>query len=188
MYLPQYLADELGVSKGWYEENATSNDDFSKCLNDEELKFGYGIQVSASVGAGASVEFSGEVKTTPTIIDVENFVAVGNCAPKALKLSEIVVNCDETGDGDGAGWQPLADSVVMLDENSSFVRKLVYLPQYLADELAVSKGWYEENATSADDFSDCWNDKVEWTVNEGFQVSASAGAGATITIKSALAK
>ena len=188
VYLPEFLANEFEVSKGWYEENAASDEDFSNCLNDEELEFGYGVQVSATVGAGATVQFAGEVKGTPTAIDVENFVAVGNCAPKALKLADIVVNCDETGEGDGSGWQPLGDSIVMLDNYGSFVRKLVYLPEFLANEFEVSKGWYEENAASDEDFSDCWNNKLEWAVGEGFQVSASAGVGATVTIKSALVK
>ena len=186
VYLPQYLADEVEATKGWYEENAASDYDFSNCLNDEEIEFGYGVQVSATVGANATVEFAGEVKNSPTVIDVENCIAVGNCAPRILKLSDIVVNCDE--EGGEMGWQPLLDAVVMLNENGSFVRKLVYLPQYLADEVEASKGWYEENAASDYDFSDCWNDNLNWSVGEGFQVSATKGAGATITIKSALAK
>ena len=188
VYLPQFLANDFKVPKGWYEENAASDEDFSNCLNGEELEFGYGVQVSATAGANATVQFAGEVKGSPTVIDVENFVAVGNCAPKALKLSDIVVNCDETGEGGGSGWQPLLDSIVMLDENGSFVRKLVYLPQFLADDFKVSKGWYEENAASEEDFTDCWNDRLEWAIGEGFQVSATVGAGATITIKSALAE
>ena len=188
VYLPQFLADGFKVPKGWYEENAASDEDFSNCLNDEELEFGYGVQVSATAGANATVQFAGEVKGSPTVIDVENFVAVGNCAPKALKLADIVVNCDETGEGGGSGWQPLLDSIVMLNENGSFVRKLVYLPQFLADDFKVSKGWYEENAASEEDFTDCWNDRLEWAIGEGFQVSATVGAGATITIKSALAE
>ena len=161
-------------------------DDFTNCWNDKELEFGYGVQVSTTAGAGATVQFAGEVKGSPTVIDVENFVAVGNCAPKALKLSDIVVNCDETGGG--SGWQPLADSIVMLNENGSFVRKLVYLPQSLADEFEATKGWYDNNDANVDDFTNCWNDRIEWAIGEGFQVNATAGAGATITIKSALAE
>ena len=76
----------------------------------------------------------------------------------------------------------------MLNENGSFVRKLVYLPQFLADGFKVSKGWYEENAASDEDFTDCWNDRLEWAIGEGFQVSASVGVHATITVKSALAE
>ena len=188
VYLPQFMATEVNAQKGWYDNNDVGNEDFSKCWNDEELEFGYGVQVSATAGANATVQFAGEVKGSPTVIDVENFVAVGNCAPKALKLADIVVNCDETGAGDGSGWLPLADSIVMLNENGSFVRKLVYLPQFLADDFKVSKGWYEENAASEEDFTDCWNDRLEWAIGEGFQVSATVGAGATITIKSALAE
>ena len=186
VYLPQYLATEVSAQKGWYDDNDVGNDDFSKCWNDEELEFGYGVQVSATVGAGATVQFAGEVKGSPTVVDVENFVAVGNCAPKALKLSDIVVNCNETNEG--PGWQPLGDSIVILDENGSFVRKLVYLPQYLATEVSAQKGWYDDNDVGNDDFSKCWNDILEWAIGEGFQVSATAGAGATVTVKSALAE
>ena len=187
VYLPQFLADAFEVQKGWYDNDAANEEDFSNCLNDEELEFGYGVQVSASSGVNATVQFAGEVKGTPTAIDVENYVAVGNCAPKTLKLADIVVNCDETGEGDGSGWQPLADSIVMLNENGSYVRKLIYLPEFLADAFEVTKGWYDNDAANEEDFSDCWNDKLEWAVGEGFQVSASAGVGATVTIKSALA-
>ncbi len=182
------MATEVNAQKGWYDNNDVGNEDFSKCWNDEELEFGYGVQVSATAGANATVQFAGEVKGSPTVIDVENFVAVGNCAPKALKLADIVVNCDETGAGDGSGWLPLADSIVMLNENGSFVRKLVYLPQFMATEANAQKGWYDNKDVGNEDFSDCWNDRVEWGIGEGFQVSATAGAGATITIKSALAE
>ena len=188
VYLPEFLAEAFECNKGWYDEKAANNEDFSNCLNNEELEFGYSVQVSATVGAGATVQFAGEVKGTPTAIDVENFVAVANCAPKTLKLADIVVNCDETGEGDGMGWQPLADSIVILNENGSYVRKLVYLPNYLASELGVTKGWYDSDAVNEENFSDCWNNKLEWAVGEGFQVSATAGAGATVTIKSALAE
>ena len=186
VYLPQSLADEFEATKGWYDNNDANADDFTNCWNDKELDFGYGVQVSASKGVGATVQFAGEVKGSPTVIDVENFVAVGNCAPKALKLSDIVVNCDETGGG--SGWQPLLDSIVMLDENGSFVRKLVYLPQSLADEFEATKGWYDNNDANVDDFTNCWNDRIEWSIGEGFQVSASVGVHATITVKSALAE
>ena len=144
--------------------------------------------MSATAGANATVQFAGEVKGTPTVIDVENFMGVANCAPKTLSLADIVVNCDETGEGDGSGWQPLLDSIVMLNENGSFVRKLVYLPQFLADAFEVQKGWYEDNAAGNEDFSQCWNTLLSWGVGEGFQVSATAGANATITVKSALAE
>ena len=144
--------------------------------------------MSASKGVGAMVQFAGEVKGSPTVIDVENFVAVGNCAPKALKLADIVVNCDETGEGGGSGWQPLLDSIVMLNENGSYVRKLVYLPQFLADAYEAAKGWYDSDAANAEEFTDCWNDRLEWAIGEGFQVSASVGVHATITVKSALAE
>ena len=188
VYLPQFLATEFGVQKGWYDNDAANEENFSQCLNSETLEFGYAVQVSATAGANATVQFAGEVKGTPTVIDVENFMGVANCAPKTLSLGDIVVNCDETGEGDGSGWQPLLDSIVLLDENGSFVRKLIYLPQFLATEFGASKGWYDNDAANDEDFSACWNTLLSWGVGEGFQVSATAGANATITIKSALAE
>ena len=188
VYLPQFLADAYEATKGWYDSDAANAEDFTDCWNGKELEFGYGVQVSASKGVGAMVQFAGEVKGSPTVIDVENFVAVGNCAPKALKLADIVVNCDETGEGGGSGWQPLLDSIVMLNENGSYVRKLVYLPQFLADAYEAAKGWYDSDAANAEEFTDCWNDRLEWAIGEGFQVSASVGVHATITVKSALAE
>ena len=122
---------------------------------------------------------------------VEGFAFVGPSFTKVggattFKYSDIVVNCDETGSG--SGWQPLLDSIVILDENGSFVRKLVYLPQSLADEFEATKGWYDNNDANVDDFTNCWNDRIEWSIGEGFQVSASVGVHATITVKSALAE
>ena len=58
----------------------------------------------------------------------------------------------------------------------------------MATEANAQKGWYDNKDVGNEDFSDCWNDRVEWGIGEGFQVSATAGAGATITIKSALAE
>ena len=188
VYVPQFIATELGVQKGWYDNDAVNDDDYSECLNSETLEFGYGLQVSATAGAGATVQFAGEVKGTPTVIDVENYMAVANCAPKTLSLGDIVVNCDETGEGDGSGWQPLLDSIVILNENGSYVRKLVYVPQFIATEVGATKGWYDNDAVNEDDYSECWNTLLSWGVGEGFQVSATAGAGATVTVRSALAQ
>jgi len=186
VYLPKYLADSIEVSKGWYDADAAENMDFSDCWNDEPLTFGYGVQVCGTAGANVKATFSGEVKKFATVTDVENYMAIANCSPADIKLGEIVVNCDDIGDGDGSGWQPLADYICILNENGTFVRKLVYLPKYLADSIEVSKGWYDADAAEDMDFSDCWNNKVTYAPGEGFQMCATAGAGATVTIKTAL--
>ena len=188
VYLPQFLAEAFECEKGWYDSDAANDEDFSQCLNTETIDFGYAVQISASAGVGATIQFAGEVKGTPTVIDVENFMGVANCAPKTLSLGDIIVNCDETGEGDGSGWQPLLDSIVILNENGSYVRKIIYLPQFLAEAFEVTKGWYDSDKANDEDFSECWNTLLSWGVGEGFQVSASAGVGATITIRSALAE
>ena len=150
-----------------------------------------GLVCAAALVATADVESGNIVGYNAGA--VEGFTFVGPSFTKVggvttFKYSDIIVNCDETGEGDGSGWQPLLDSIVILDENGSYVQKLVYLPNYLASELGVTKGWYDSDAVNEEDFSDCWNNKLEWAVGEGFQVSATAGAGATVTIKSALAE
>ena len=188
VYLPQHLASELGVEKGWYDDADAAKEVFDTCWNDEPLLFGQAVQVNATVGAGAKATFSGQVKGTPTVVDVENFMGVANCSPVEVKISDLIVNCDETGEGDGTGWQPLLDGIIMLDENGTFVRRLVYLPQHLASELGVEKGWYDDADAAKEVFDTCWNDKVVYAAGEGFQVSATAGAGATVTIRSALAE
>ena len=151
------------------------------------MTFGYGVQVSAAAGTGAKATFKGQVKGAPTVTDVENYMAIANCSPKSITLGDIVVNCDETGEGDGSGWQPLADYIVMLNENGTYVRKLVYLPQFLATIYEAPKGWYDDDKASDEDYSECWNNEVTYAPGEGFQMSAAAGTGATVTIKSALA-
>ncbi len=151
-------------------------------MNSEPLTFGKGIQVSAD--EGAEVTFCGQVKNAPTVTDVEGYMIIANCAPKTLKLGDLQTNCDLTGEI-GTGWQALADSVVLLNENGTFVRKLVFLPGYIASEFSAEEGWYDNDAAAVEDFTSCWNDLVSWEPGEGFQVSADAGA--TITIKSALA-
>ena len=186
VYAPQYIADAYECSTGWYDDADVANEDYSTCWNSEPLAFGYGVQVSAAAGMNSKATFSGEVKKTATVTDVENFMSVANCSPVDVKLGEVVVNCDETGEGDGSGWQPLGDFICVLDENGSFVRKLVYAPQYIADAYECTKGWYDDVDVANEDYSTCWNNKVSYAPGEGFQVSAAAGMGATVTIKTAL--
>ena len=112
------------------------------------------------------------------------FTQVGGS--EAFTYGDIKVNCDETGEGDGSGWQPLADSIVVLDENGTYVRKLVYAPQYIADAYQCTKGWYDADAASEENYTDCWNNKITYAPGEGFQMSAAASMGATVTINSAL--
>ena len=103
---------------------------------------------------------------------------------------DIKVNCDETGEGDGSGWQPLADSINMLNINGSYVRQIIYLPQFFAEAYEVEKGWWDMDCTLDEDYTDpedCYNDKLVWEPGEGFQIHADPGT-ATITVKSALAK
>ena len=121
----------------------------------------------------------------------ENFTFIGPAFTQIgggenFTYGDIKVNCDETGEGDGSGWQPLGDFICVLDENGSFVRKLVYAPQYIADAYECTKGWYDDVDVANEDYSTCWNNKVSYAPGEGFQVSAAAGMGATVTIKTAL--
>ena len=182
VFLPGYIAKDLGATEGWYDNDAVTDDDYSKCLSDEPLTFGMGIQVSTD--DGAAVTFSGQVKAAPTVTDVEGYMIIANCAPKALKLGDLVTNCDLTGEL-GTGWQALADSVILLDDNGTFVRKLVFLPGYIASDIGATEGWYDNDDVTDDNYTKDWSDLVSWESGEGFQVSADAGAA--ITIKSALA-
>ena len=185
VFLPGYIAAEIdGAVEGWYDNDAVAVDDYSTCLNNESMTFGLGLQVSAD--EGAEVQWAGEVKNAPTVTDVEGYMIIANCAPKSLKIGDLLTNCDLTGEL-GTGWQALADSVVILDEGGNFVRKLVFLPGYIAAEIdGAVEGWYDNEDVAVDDYSHCWNDEIEWASGEGFQVSADAGAA--ITIKSAFAK
>ena len=184
VYLPGYIAVEFEAEKGWYDDADVAKDDFTNCWNNEPLTFGYGVQVCGTAGANAKATFSGEVKEAPTVTDVENYMAIANCSPVNVSLGDIIVNCDE--EGGSMGWQPLADYVCVLDSNGTFVRKLVYLPGYIAVEFEAEKGWYDDADVAKDDFTNCWNNKVTYAPGEGFQMCATSGAGATVTIKSAL--
>ena len=187
VYAPQYIAEAFTCTKGWYDADDASEEIFTTCWNSTSLTFGYGVQVSASSGVGAKATFKGEVKAAPTVTDVENFMSIANCSPKTITLADIVVNCDETGEGDGSGWVPLFDSIIMLDVNGTYVRKLVYAPQYIAEAFTCTKGWYDADDASEEIFTTCWNNLVSYAAGEGFQVSASSGVNATVTIRSALA-
>ena len=74
---------------------------------------------------------------------------------------------------------------MLLDENGTFVRKLVFLPGYIASEIGATQGWYDIDDVGNDDYTKDWSNEISWEPGEGFQVSADAGAA--ITIKSALA-
>ena len=192
IYLPQFLAEVYEVNKGWYDAMCTDTEDYTNpddCYNDEVINFGEAFQVHADPGT-ARFDFAGEVKQAPTVTDCANYMGIANCACKTLKARDLIVNCDETGDGDGSGWQPLADSINMLNLNGSYVRTVIYLPQFLAEVYEVEKGWYDAMCTDTEDYTnpdDCYNDKLVWEAGEGFQIHADPGT-ATITVKSALAK
>ena len=182
VFLPGYIAKDIGATQGWYDDDDVANDDYTKDWSDTPLTFGNGLQVSAD--AGAEVRFSGQVKNAPTVTDVEGYMIIANCAPKTLTLGNLQTNCDMTGEL-GTGWQALADSIVILDAGGNFVRKLVFLPGYIAKDIGATQGWYDDDDVANDDYTKDWSDEVSWEPGEGFQVSADAGAA--ITIKSALA-
>ena len=187
VYAPQYIAAEFSVTNGWYDDADVANDDYTTCWNGTALTFGYGVQVCAAPGTGAKATFKGQVKAAPTVTDVENYMGIANCSPKTITLADLVVNCDETGEATETGWQALADYIVLLDENGTFVRKLVYAPQYIASEFNVPKGWYDDADVANDDYTTCWNSLISYAPGEGFQMCAAPGTDATVTIKSALA-
>ena len=192
IYLPQFLAEAYEVEKGWWDMDCTLDEDYTNpedCYNNEVINFGESFQVHADPGT-ARFDFAGEVKQTPTVTDCANVMGIANCACKTLKARDLIVNCDETGDGDGSGWQALSDSIIMLDPNGSFMRHVIYLPQFLAEAYEVEKGWWDMDCTLDEDYTDpedCYNDKLVWEPGEGFQIHADPGT-ATITVKSALAK
>ena len=189
VFVPAYIAGEYSAEEGWYEEGAvTIDEDYSTPLGDTTITFGLGIQ-AATAGAGdAGVTFSGEVKPTATVTDVNGFMIVANCAEKSIKLDELITNCDLTGEL-GTGWQAMSDAVVELNENGSFVRKIVFVPAYIAGEYSAEAGWYEEGAVTIDeDYSAPLGQSIEFAPGEAFQVATAAAGDAAVSFKSALAE
>ena len=188
VYVPAYIAGEYGAEAGWYEMDAVAIDeDYSTPLNDTIITFGLGIQTATVGGGDAAVTFAGEVKPTATVTDVEGYMIVANCAEKKIKLDELITNCDLIGEL-GTGWQPLADAVVQLDANGTFVRNIVYVPAYIAGEYGAEAGWYEMDSVAIDeDYSTPLGQTVEFAPGEAFQVSTVVGGDATVSFKSALA-
>ena len=189
VFVPAYIAGEYNAEAGWYEEGAvTIDEDYSTPLDSTTITFGLGIQ-TATAGAGdAGVTFSGEVKPTATVTDVNGFMIVANCAEKAIKLDELITNCDLTGEL-GTGWQAMSDAVVELDSYGSFVRKIVFVPAYIAGEYSAEAGWYEEGAVTIDeDYSAPLGQSIEFAPGEAFQVATAAAGDATVSFKSALAE
>ena len=185
VFVPGYVATEFGGEQGWYEENAANDGDLSSSLDDTPISFGLGIQTATGAG-DADVTFSGEVKPTATVTDVEGFMIVANCAEKAIKLDELVTNCDLTGEI-GTGWQAMADAVVELNSNGSFVRKIVFVPAYIAGEFSAEAGWYDEMAAIDEDFSTPLGQSITFQPGEAFQVATVVGGDATVSFRSALA-
>ena len=186
VYVPAYIANEFGAVAGWYDEMAAIDEDFSEPLDATTITFGLGIQTATVDGGDAAITFSGEVKPTATVTDVEGFMIVANCAEKAIKLDELVTNCDLTGEI-GTGWQAMADAVVELNSNGSFVRKIVFVPAYIAGEFSAEAGWYDEMAAIDEDFSTPLGQSITFQPGEAFQVATVVGGDATVSFRSALA-
>ena len=141
----------------------------------------------AAVSAFAAVESPNIVGYNTKAVSGYKFVGADfiNCdGTEGMTLGDLKTNCDMTGEL-GTGWQALADSVVILDAGGNFVRKLVFLPGYIATDIGATQGWYDDDDVADGDYTKDWSDEVSWEPGEGFQVSADAGAA--ITIKSALA-
>ena len=195
VYIPQWLADayteelEYTVAKGWYDENDVGEDMHTN-YNSTPVDFGMSIQVNVSAGVDAAVTFSGQVKKTPTITDVVNFMSLANCSPKDITLADVKVNCNEEDPEAETGWAANGDAINILNAAGNNVHTLVYIPQWLADayteelEYTVAKGWYDENDVGEDMHTNYNSTPVY--AGEGFQVNVSAGADATVQIDSAL--
>ena len=186
VFVPAYIAGEYNAEAGWYDELAAIDEDYSTPLDATTITFGLGIQ-TATAGAGdAAVTFAGEVKPTATVTDVNGFMIVANCAEKTIKLDQLITNCDLTGEL-GTGWQAMSDAVVELNENGSFVRKVVFVPAYIAGEYNAEAGWYDELAAIDEDYSSPLGQSIEFAPGEAFQVATAAAGDATVSFKSALA-
>lgn len=187
VYVPEYIAGEYGAEAGWYDEMAAIDEDYSTPLDATAVTFGLGVQ-TATAGAGdAAVTFAGAVKTAATVTDVNGFMIVANCAEKTIKLDDLITNCDLTGEL-GTGWQAMSDAVVELNENGSFVRKIVFVPEYIAGEYGAEAGWYDEMAAIDEDYSTPLGQTISFEPGEAFQVATAAAGDATVSFKSALAE
>ena len=188
VFVPAYIAGEYSAEAGWYEEDAVAIDeDYSNPLDATPITFGLGIQAATASAGDAEVTFAGEVKSTATVTDVNGFMIVANCAEKVLKLDDLITNCDLTGEL-GTGWQAMSDAVVELDNGGSFVRRIVFVPAYIAGEYGAEAGWYEEDAVAInEDYSTPLGQSIQFQPGEAFQVATAAAGDATISIKSALA-
>ena len=189
VFVPAYIAGEYGAEAGWYDMDAVAIDeDYSDPLNSTTITFGLGIQTATVDGGDATVTFAGEVKPTATVTEVEGFMIVANCAEKAIKLDELITNCDLTGEI-GTGWQAMGDAVVELDDGGSYVRKIVFVPAYIAGEYGAEAGWYDMDAVAIDeDYSTPLGQSITFQPSEAFQVSAMVGGDATVSFRSALAE
>ena len=186
VYVPGYIAGEYNAEAGWYEEDAVAiYEDYSTPLDDTPVTFGLGIQTATVDGGDATITFSGEIKRSATTTDVNGFMIVANCAEKTIKLDELITNCDLTGEV-GNGWQAMLDAVVELDSNGSFVRKIVYVPAYIASEYGAEAGWYEEDSVAInEDYSTPLGQTIVFEPGEAFQVAATADGDATVSFASA---
>ena len=187
VYASDWLIGDLEVNEtGWYDNDNIDND---HCLNTTPFDFGHAVQIYVTdAELDPQINFAGEVKQAPTVTDLADVMGIANCSPKKIYAEDLIVNCGETEDTSGEGWQALADSIVMLDENGTYVRDIVYASAWLIGDLEVKEvGWYDNDSIDDDH---CYNHSEDlcWEAGQGFQVCVLDDLGATITIKSALAK
>ena len=191
VYIPAWLAEGLSgdfgyeVKPGWYDQ---FDEEFKNSYNTQIIDFGKGTIAKAG-GAGAKVTFAGTVKNAPTVVDAGAFTITGNASPISRTMKEFVVNCDEEDPEATTGWIAYADTINVFTTEGLFDKGFVYIPAWLAEGLSgdfgyeVKPGWYDQ---FDEEFKNSYNAR-NFAAGEGFVVKA-GGAGATITIKSALAE
>ena len=198
-YASQEYLDSVGSAgePGWY-----AFDDLrcvGDCTNSLKLAFAHGFFLNAgdgNAGLAPTVNFDGEVKTTESIIPVDNCIMfTGNATPVEIKLGDIKANTLDDNDGDyyevydWTGFVPFSDFIQPYTTDGKFVGKYTYASQEYLDSVgsAGEPGWY-----AFDDLrcvGECFNETITLPAGRAFFLNAgdgNAGLAPTITLPSAL--
>ena len=186
-YVTKALADEAGVTQGWYLTEDVQDDSKLEnlsdyCKNDTILPLGNGLLVLVG-SASTTLTYAGEVLDTdqPITLNADYaFNITGNISPANITLGDIVGSAD---------WGTGGDELKTLKTNGAVDKAYTFVPAALAAEAGVTAGWYltedVQDDSKLEHLSDYCKNNTPVAAGEAFIVLVGSSS-TTITIPSAL--
>ena len=160
-------ADDGVAKDGWY------NDD-GETISTKVFKCGEGFMYNNSIGAEASLQFSGQVNLAEVTIQTpEYYSLIGNVRPTTMSIQNMLPIPPE-GYSLGGGVFDLQT----LDDSGAMDEQFLYLTK--ADDGVANDGWYNDDGET-------FATKV-FDPAEGFMYNNSVGAEASLKFKAMTAE